>query len=96
MPCRGSWVGCGALVAARAPGAGAANASVCDDAGLKDTLTFLVSREVAHQKMFEAALDSLPANFPPGTLPVAMLRSTEAQVSNAPSAMTGSGRRPLS
>jgi len=42
---------------------------VCDDAGLKDTLNFLMSREVAHQKMFEAALDSLPANFPPGTLP---------------------------
>jgi len=28
-----------------------------------------MSREVAHQKMFEAALDSLQANFPPGTLP---------------------------
>ncbi len=42
---------------------------VCDDAGLKDTLNFLMSREVAHQKMFEAALDSMPANFPPGTLP---------------------------
>ncbi len=42
---------------------------VCDDAGLKDTLNFLMSREVAHQKMFEAALDSLQANFPPGTLP---------------------------
>jgi len=28
-----------------------------------------MSREVAHQKMFEAALDSLPAYFPPGTLP---------------------------
>jgi len=41
---------------------------VCDDAGLKDTLNFLMSREVAHQKMFEAALDSLQANFPPGTL----------------------------
>jgi len=41
---------------------------VCDDAGLKDTLNFLMSREVAHQKMFEAALDSLASNFPPGTL----------------------------
>ena len=42
---------------------------VCDDAGLKDTLNFLMSREVAHQKMFEAALDSLPANFPPAPCP---------------------------
>jgi len=41
---------------------------ICDDTGLKDTLNFLMSREVAHQKMFEAALDSLQANFPPGTL----------------------------
>jgi len=42
---------------------------VCDDPGLKDTLNFLMSREVAHQKMFEAALDSIEGNFPPGTLP---------------------------
>lgn len=41
----------------------------CDDPGLKDTLTFLMTREVAHQKMFEAALDGLGGNFPPGTLP---------------------------
>ena len=42
---------------------------VCDDPGLKDTLNFLMSREVAHQKMFEAALDAITPNFPPGTLP---------------------------
>ena len=40
----------------------------CDDAGCKDTLTFLMTREVAHQKMFEAALDAIEKNFPPGTL----------------------------
>jgi Mn-containing catalase len=40
-----------------------------DDAGVKDTLTFLMTREVAHQKMFEAALHSIEQNFPPGTLP---------------------------
>jgi Mn-containing catalase len=40
-----------------------------DDAGATDTLTFLMTREIAHQKMFEAALDSIEANFPPGTLP---------------------------
>jgi len=40
-----------------------------DDAGCKDTLNFLMTREVAHQKMFEAALDAITNNFPPGTLP---------------------------
>jgi Mn-containing catalase len=40
-----------------------------DDNGAKDTLTFLMTREIAHQKMFEAALASIDANFPPGTLP---------------------------
>ena len=42
----------------------------CDDPGLKDTLTFLMTVKIAHQKMFEAALDSITDNFPPGTLPV--------------------------
>jgi len=37
-----------------------------DDVGVKDTLTFLMTREVAHQKMFEAALASIEENFPPG------------------------------
>jgi Mn-containing catalase len=41
----------------------------CDDAGVRDTLTFLMTREIAHQKAFEAALASLTDNFPPGTLP---------------------------
>jgi Mn-containing catalase len=40
-----------------------------DDAGVKDTLTFLMTREIAHQKMFEAALAQITPNFPPGTLP---------------------------
>jgi Mn-containing catalase len=40
-----------------------------DDAGMKDTLNFLMTREIAHQKMFEAALASLEDNFPPGKLP---------------------------
>jgi Mn-containing catalase len=42
---------------------------LCDDAGCKDTLTFLMTREIAHQKMFEAALQAIPQNFPPGRLP---------------------------
>ncbi len=40
-----------------------------DDSGLKDTLSFLMTREIAHQKMFEAALDAITDNFPPGRLP---------------------------
>ncbi|MEY8014063.1 manganese catalase family protein [Mycobacterium servetii] len=40
-----------------------------DDSGAKDTLNFLMTREIAHQKMFEAALSAIEDNFPPGKLP---------------------------
>ena len=43
--------------------------NVTDDPGIKDALTFLMTREVAHQKAFEKALYAIPANFPPGKLP---------------------------
>jgi Mn-containing catalase len=39
-----------------------------DDPYVKDTLRFLMTREVAHFQMFEAALETIPANFPPGIL----------------------------
>lgn len=39
-----------------------------DDPYVKDTLRFLMTREVAHYQMFEAALATLQPNFPPGTL----------------------------
>lgn len=39
-----------------------------DDPGVQDTLTFLMTREIAHYQQFTAALNELPANFPPGTL----------------------------
>ncbi|WP_121810290.1 manganese catalase family protein [Mucilaginibacter kameinonensis] len=39
-----------------------------DDPYIHETLSFLMTREVAHYKMFEAALDSIPNNFPPGVL----------------------------
>jgi Mn-containing catalase len=39
-----------------------------DDPYVKDTLSFLMTREVAHYKMFEAALGTIVPNFPPGTL----------------------------
>jgi Mn-containing catalase len=43
--------------------------NVTDDPGVKDALTFLMTREVAHQKSFEKALYSIENNFPPGKLP---------------------------
>jgi hypothetical protein len=39
-----------------------------DDPGVQDTLTFVMTREVAHYQQFTAALNELPVNFPPGTL----------------------------
>jgi Mn-containing catalase len=43
--------------------------NVTDDPGVKDALTFLMTREIAHQKSFEEALYSMKPNFPPGKLP---------------------------
>jgi Mn-containing catalase len=40
-----------------------------DDADLKQTLGFLMTREIAHQKSFEKALYAIQPNFPPGKLP---------------------------
>ncbi|WP_423147505.1 manganese catalase family protein [Rubrolithibacter danxiaensis] len=39
-----------------------------DDSYVKDTLRFLMTREVAHFQMFEAALNTIQPNFPPGVL----------------------------
>ena len=39
-----------------------------DDPYVKGTLGFLMTREIAHFKMFEAALDTIQPNFPPGTM----------------------------
>jgi Mn-containing catalase len=43
--------------------------NVTDDAGVKEALGFLMTREVAHQISFEKALYSMQPNFPPGKLP---------------------------
>jgi Mn-containing catalase len=43
--------------------------NVTDDAGIQDTLGFLMTREIAHQKSFEKALHSIQPNFPQGKLP---------------------------
>lgn len=37
-----------------------------DDPDVRETLTFLMTREVAHFQQFQAALDSIQPNFPPG------------------------------
>jgi Mn-containing catalase len=39
-----------------------------DDPYVKETLGFLMTREIAHFKMFQAALDTIQPNFPPGIL----------------------------
>ena len=39
-----------------------------DDPYEKETLSFLMTREVAHYQMFEAALCTIQPNFPPGVL----------------------------
>jgi Mn-containing catalase len=39
-----------------------------DDPYVKQTLQFLMTREVAHFQMFEAALETIQPNFPPGVL----------------------------
>src|SRR5690606_6031789 len=39
-----------------------------DDPYVKQTLGFLMTREVAHYQMFEAALNTIKPNFPPGVL----------------------------
>jgi Mn-containing catalase len=43
--------------------------NITDDPGIKDALSFLMTREVAHQKSFEKALYAIKDNFPPGKLP---------------------------
>ncbi len=40
----------------------------CADSSARETLGFLMTREIAHQKMFEAALDAIVKNFPPGRM----------------------------
>jgi Mn-containing catalase len=42
--------------------------NVTADPGVKDALTFLMTREMAHLKSFEKALYAIEPNFPPGKL----------------------------
>lgn len=40
-----------------------------DDAGVKEALGFLMTREISHQRSFEKALYAIQPSFPPGKLP---------------------------
>ncbi|HZZ64973.1 MAG TPA: manganese catalase family protein [Candidatus Baltobacteraceae bacterium] len=42
---------------------------LCPDTGAEDALRFLMTREVAHQKMFESALAAIANNFPSSNVP---------------------------
>ena len=42
--------------------------NLTEDAGVKEALGFLMTREIAHQKSFEKALYAIEPNFPPGKL----------------------------
>jgi Mn-containing catalase len=44
--------------------------NLTDDPDVRETLGFLMTREVAHQKSFEKALYAIEPNFPPGKMPV--------------------------
>ncbi|KPY79519.1 hypothetical protein ALO94_01502, partial [Pseudomonas syringae pv. spinaceae] len=43
--------------------------NVVDDPSIKDALGLLITREIAHQRSFEKALQSIQPNFPQGKLP---------------------------
>ena len=42
--------------------------SFTEDPFVKETLTFLMTREITHFQQFEAALSTIQPNFPPGSL----------------------------
>jgi len=43
--------------------------NLTEDPGVREALTFLMTREIAHQKSFEKALYAIEPNFPSGKLP---------------------------
>ncbi|MDB6163286.1 MAG: catalase [Xanthomonadaceae bacterium] len=43
--------------------------NITGDAGVKEALGFLMTREISHQKSFEKALYAIEPNFPPGKRP---------------------------
>jgi Mn-containing catalase len=64
--------------------------ALTDDPGVKDALTFLMTREVAHQKSFEKALYAIEPNFPPGKMPAdPRFASVYYNMSQGPGEMRG-------
>lgn len=64
--------------------------NITDDAGVKDALGFLMTREIAHQKSFEKALYAIENNFPTGKLPgVAKFASMYVNTSRGEGDTTG-------
>jgi Mn-containing catalase len=65
--------------------------ALTEDPGVKEALTFLMTREVAHQKSFEKALYAISPNFPPGKMPVdPRFANTYFNMSQGPGEMRGS------
>ncbi|WP_323141813.1 manganese catalase family protein [Massilia phyllosphaerae] len=65
--------------------------ALTEDPGVKEALTFLMTREVAHQKSFEKALYAISPNFPPGKTPVdPRFANTYFNMSQGPGEMRGS------
>lgn len=65
--------------------------ALTEDPGIKEALTFLMTREVAHQKSFEKALYAISPNFPPGKMPVdPRFSNTYFNMSQGPGEMRGS------
>ena len=65
--------------------------ALTEDPGVKEALTFLMTREVAHQKSFEKALYAISPNFPPGKMPVdPRFSNTYFNMSQGPGEMRGS------
>jgi Mn-containing catalase len=65
--------------------------ALTEDPGVKEALTFLMTREVAHQKSFEKALYAISPNFPPGKIPVdPRFANTYFNMSQGPGEMRGS------
>lgn len=69
--------------------------SLTDDPGVRDTLCFLMTREIAHQKQFEKALYSIEHNFPPGRLQgEPQFTNVYFDMSQGPGNQTGPWNRP--
>ena len=63
---------------------------LCPDPGTREALTFLMTREVAHQKMFESALAAIANNFPSSNVPPDE-RFTHAYFDESPDGSSNTG-----